>query len=334
MQESTGQVSTGNGRGSCRQCCAWSKRRVLVTGATGFIGRRLTAMLVDAGADLWAGLIPEESAGSAAQLPSSARRLTIDVRDADSVAQAVAKASPEIVFHLAAIGVSEASVGARDALAVNTGGTINLLEALRERKVGRILLVGTSYEYGARQAREGLDPFSFYGASKAAAWAFARAYWRALGIPIVVARPGQVYGPGQPGHTLIAAAVRAALAGSDFAMTHGEQSRDFVFIDDVAGGLLALAAAPGIEGLSLDLGTGVMTAIREVVQAIWAMTRAQGKVLAGELPARAGEAMEVAVDAETTAKHTGWRASVSLEEGLRRTIDAVRQESPNGVTEA
>ena len=334
MERSNSAVSADDDTRRSVPRSSWKKRRVLVTGATGFIGRSLTRMLVEAGADVWAGLFAEEPAATADRLPPEASRLTIDVRDAKSVSQAVAEADPEAVFHLAAIGVTDASSGVREVLEVNTGGTVNVLEALREQDIRRVVLVGTSYEYGARQAREGLDPFSFYGASKAGAWAFARVYWRTLGMPIVVARPGQVYGPGQPRHTLIPAAVQAALAGADFPMTHGEQRRDFVFVDDVAEGLLAQATAPDIEGRSLDLGTGTTSTIHEVVQAIWAITGAQGRILAGDLPARPGEPMDVAVDAETTTKHTGWRASVSLEDGLRRVVQAVREESSSGVTEA
>ena len=293
--------------------------RVLVTGATGFVGPRLIRRLLETGAEVWAGVLPDEPAG---RVPAQARQLPLDVRIPESIAQAVAEARAQTVFHLAAVGVTEPTIDPRAALIVNTGGAVLLMEALRESGVGRLVLVGTCYEYGARQALEGLDPLNFYAASKAATWAFARAYWRTCGLPIVVVRPFQVYGPGQPAHTLIPAAVRAALNGEDFPMTAGEQARDFVFVDDVVEGLLACAQAPAIEGTSIDLGTGEAHSVRQVVERIWAMTGASGRIVAGAIPYRPGEVMHLAADAARTARLTGWRARVSLEEGLRRTIQA------------
>ena len=103
-------------------------------------------------------------------------------------------------------------------------------------------------------------------------------------------------------------------------MTPGEQERDFIYVDDVVEGMLAAAEAPGIEGQSLDLGTGRVSAVREVVERIWTMTRARGRMLLGALPYRVGEVMHLSADADRTARLTGWRARVGLEEGLRRTI--------------
>ncbi len=294
--------------------------RILITGATGFIGRYLTGRLVEAGAEVWTTGLPDE------QPPSGTTcHLSLDVRDADAVRAVVAEAAPQVVFHLAAVGVTDPGVDPALALAVNGGGTVHLLEALREWDVRRIVLVGTCYEYGAREAIEGLDPFNAYAASKVAAWAFGRMYWRAHGLPVVTVRPFQVYGPGQPMHTLIPAAIRAALTGEDFPMTPGEQERDFVYVEDVVEGMLAAATAPDIEGQSLDLGTGQAHAVREVVERIWALTGARGRILAGALPYRAGEVMHLVADADRTARLTGWRARVGLEEGLRRTIGWARE---------
>jgi nucleoside-diphosphate-sugar epimerase len=148
-------------------------------------------------------------------------------------------------------------------------------------------------------------------------------YWRAHGLPVVTVRLFQVYGPGQPDRTLVPAAMRAALAGVDLPMTPGEQERDFIYVDDVLDGLLVAADAPGIEGQSLDLGTGQVHTLRRVVEHIWSMARAQGEILPGALRYRPSEVMHLVADADRTARLTGWRATTSLESGLRKTLQAI-----------
>jgi UDP-glucose 4-epimerase len=293
---------------------------ILVVGATGFIGQRLVRRLVEAGARVWAGAAPDEPPERIAALPSQVERLVFDLRDAEAVQNGVVEAAPHIVFHLAAVGVTNPEVDPTLALEVNVGGVIHLLEVLKGRSARRVVLVGTCYEYGAREAAEGLDPFNAYAASKAAAWAFGRMYWRAYGLPVVTVRPFQVYGPGQSGRTLIPAAIDAALGGQDFPMTPGGQARDFIFVDDVVSGMLAAAEAPGIEGESLDLGTGQAYMIRDVVARIWEIVGARGQILLGALPYRPGEVMHSVADAERTARLTGWQAVTTLGEGLQRTI--------------
>ncbi|HID89823.1 MAG TPA: NAD-dependent epimerase/dehydratase family protein, partial [Anaerolineae bacterium] len=136
-------------------------------------------------------------------------------------------------------------------------------------------------------------------------------------------KPGEV--------SLIPAAIRAALAGEDFPITRGEQRRDFIFVGDVVEGFLAAAAAPDVDGESLDLGTGQAYAVREVVERIWAMAKATGRIRAGALPYRPGEVMYLAADADRTARLTGWRAEIGLDEGLRQTIEWIRGK-PNPAT--
>ena len=162
----------------------WSEQRVLVTGATGFIGALLVRRLVNGGADVWAGVYPGDAPERAGSLPERVNRVPLDMRDGRSVREAVDQSQPEVVLHLAAAGVADPGVDAVTTLDINAGGAVRLLQALCNAAPCRVVLVGTCYEYGSRESVEGLDPFNAYAASKVAAWAYGRMYWRACGLPI------------------------------------------------------------------------------------------------------------------------------------------------------
>ena len=303
----------------------WRNTRVLVTGACGFIGKHLTRRLRELKAETYGATDAGTDTTPLSCAPlSDSHLLTFDICSREATQAAVDDIAPDVVFHLAAVGVAGPVADTLTALRVNAGGTVNLLEALRGHGVQRIVLVGTSHEYGARDAAEGFDPFNAYAASKIAAWAFGRMFWRQHGLPVVTVRPFQVYGPGQPEQALIPAAVGAALRGEAFEMTPGEQERDFVHVSDIVAGMTAAARAPGVAGKSLDLGTGVGRSVREAVDRIWELTDATGEVQAGALPYRPGEAMHLVADADRTAALTGWRAATPFEAGLSKLVQDLK----------
>jgi nucleoside-diphosphate-sugar epimerase len=119
--------------------------------------------------------------------------------------------------------------------------------------------------------------------------------------------------------------MRAALSGQDFPTTPGEQRRDFVYVDDVIRGFLALATADGIEGESLDVGTGQATPVRAVVERIFALVEGSGRPQIGVLPYPPGLVWESVADARRTQQLTGWQAVTSLDEGLDMTLKAMSQ---------
>jgi nucleoside-diphosphate-sugar epimerase len=301
----------------------WAGRRVLLTGGTGFVGQHLTRRLVQLGVELTVALGPDEVPALVDALPPEAERCQGDVRDEGAVGELFRAAQPEFVFHLAAVGVTEPFIAEETALAVNLYGTLNLLRAATQAGVRRLVVAGTSYEYGERSAVGQLDPGNVYAASKVAAWAFCRMFYRAYGAPVVVVRPFNIYGPGQSQRALIPAAIRAACSHTDFETTPGEQRRDFIYIDDVIEGLIAAAVAPEIEGESLDLGTGLATPVRQVVERVFALAASDGHPRIGALPYRPGVVWDLVANAERTAQLTGWRAKTDLSQGLRATIEAL-----------
>jgi UDP-glucose 4-epimerase len=297
-------------------------RRVLVTGATGFIGSHLARRLVAEGAKVSVFMRATSDRCLLADVLDRVQVHEVDICDEDAVRLAMAHICPEVVFHLAAIGMSEPFVSPPVAVRVNVQGTLHLLEAARQCGVTRFVHSGTAYEYGDAASddapnKELLDPVNTYAASKAAARAFVRLYARVYGLPTVNMRLFAVYGPGQPPKTLVALAACAALENRNFPMTPGEQMRDFVFVSDVVEGYLRAAVAAGVEGVSIDLGTGRAWTIREVVMKLFQIAGSRAKPLMGALPYRPSETMKQVADPHV--------ATTSLEDGLRQTVDWYRQ---------
>ncbi len=301
-------------------------KTVLITGATGFIGSHLTRRMLAEGARV---AVLARSTSNLRLLNDIANRLQFhyaDVGERDAIAQVLEAVKPEIVFHLAAIGMSQPFVSTDIALRTNVQGTLNLLEAVRQVGTQRFVHSSTAYEYGEQDNApnhpgEGFDPINVYSASKAAAWAFVRMYARAFGAPAVTLRLHYVYGPGQPPTTLIPSAICAALEGRDLPMTPGQQKRDFVYVDDIVEGYVRAATTPQIDGKSIDLGTGHSLEIRRVVTQLFDMVGSSGRPQPGALSYRPGEIMNQVANTLAARELLDWQATTPLEEGLKATID-------------
>lgn len=298
-----------------------NRPRVLVTGASGFVARALIPPLLDQ-ADVT--LLLLEEFGSGTQLPSPLNKLRpnldavyADLRNYQLTARAVRQAHPDKVIHLAAVGVSNPFLNVNTALSHNVTGTLNLLRACFENDgldVSQVIVARTP---GERTA------MNVYAASKAAAWAFCEMYARTAGWPVSGAMIFQAYGPHQPDHMLIPAATQAALSGADFPMTDGSQRKDWIHIDDVASGMIALLNADLLPGTTVELGSGQAVSVLEVVEQIYRIANRGGRPLAGALPGRPGEEPIQIADIERTTSLVGWRPNKPLAEGLRQLVNSI-----------
>ena len=147
--------------------------------------------------------------------------------------------------------------------------------------------------------------------------------------PIVGATVFQAYGPGQPAHTFVQAALRAALGGQDFAMTSGNQSRDWIFLSDVVDGLAATLVAQLSPGDSLDLGTGRRTSLLDVATLAYRLVGRGGAPIPGALTDRAGEEGGLTADVDRTSEALGWTPHVTLEQGLSLVIQSMDNQNKN-----
>lgn len=305
-------------------------RRVLVTGATGFIGRHLCAALQQSGAVV---LATSRSAteGSLREV----RSLPGDITDAGFVAQLVAKNQPEYVFHLAALKKrSQGMADFRLAADTNFFATVNLAIACQAIPCFRqMVALGTCEEYGPagtpfrEDARE--MPANSYAASKLAATYFLQTMHRASGFPSVILRPSLAYGPGQGDDMMLPALIRSLLAGRRFPMTPGAQTRDYVFVDDLVQAILLASGNPSVCGQVMNVGSGEPVTLRTIAEQVAALVGSEAAELLdfGVFDYRPGEALSYWADPAAIQSKLGWRLFTGLQEGLGRTVDFYRAQS-------
>jgi len=297
--------------------------QTLVTGGAGFIGSHLLDALLARGDEVTT--VDDLSSGRRERVPDGVTLHVVDIADPAAIAPVFADAQPEVVFHLAAQVDVRASVADpyRDAR-LNVAGTASVLEAARRAGARRLLLASTGGAlYGETDLlptpeSAPLEPFSPYGASKAAAETYCALYTRLHGLSTLALRFGNVYGPRQDPHG--EAGVIAIFAGAASerrpvtVFGDGEQTRDYVYVGDVVAGFLAAADADATG--AVNIGTGIETSVLELVRALGVEPRYE--------PARAGEVARSCLDITHAAETLGWRAQVALAEGVERTVAAVR----------
>jgi UDP-glucose 4-epimerase len=317
--------------------------RSLVTGGAGFIGSNLVDALLDAGDEVV--VMDNLSTGRRINLKDALARgaqlAEVDIRDAESVNRTFSDFRPDRVFHLAAqIDVRRSVADPAYDASINVGGTANLLEASRAMgeteggEMPRFVLVSTGgaiYGEGAGKSlplpeTAEMAPLSPYGQSKAAAEGYVALYERLYGLSGVSMRLGNVYGPRQDplGEAGVIAIFCGKLLSEENPIVFGDglQTRDYIYVGDVVSALIA-AAESDAHG-AFNVGTGIETNILELIDGL--REAADGKApesfTPAFAPARVGEVQAISIDPSRAQDELGWRAQVSLEEGLRLTLQA------------
>jgi len=298
---------------------------LLITGAAGFLGSNLANYLVREG-HLVRGL-DDLSAGNPDALSSEVLFTRGDVNDRPKLWTLLQDV--DCVYHLAArVSVPESVLYPREYNAVNVGGTVSLMEAMRDVGVRRVVFISSGAVYGD-QGEQPLhesampNPRSPYAVSKLAAEYYVRTIGDLWNIETVILRVFNAYGPGQnlpASHApVIPNYLRHALRGGTLVM-HGEgdQTRDYVYVDDVVSAMISAATAPGINHQIINVGSGKETSIRDMVRLIMDVTGVNLEAIMN--PKTDPGVSRMRADVQLAREKLGYQPRFSLEEGLRLTL--------------
>ena len=298
---------------------AYSAASVLVTGASGFIGGHLCRQLSQFGARVTGAYLNNAPDGD------HATWLRLDLTDRQAVADAIEAVQPDYVFHLASY-----VAGRRDLDAVlptfdnNLNSTLSVMMALQRSQCCNRLVITNSQEEPEHGGVHAV-PSSPYAASKFAASAYARMFHALYGLPVVIARVFMVYGPDQKDwRKLVPYTILEALNGQAPELSSGLRKVDWIYVSDVVEGLLRLGCKAGLEGQTIELGSGRYHSIKQVVEEILRQIDPAIEGRFGEIPERALE-RECLADVAQTSDRLDWRTVVELHEGLARTIAWYRE---------
>ncbi len=309
--------------------------KVLVTGSEGFIGSHLTELLVEKGFEVkafvrynfknnWGWL--EES-----KYKNDIEIYTGDVRDFDSVYDAMKDV--DVVFHLAAlIGIPYSYISPLAYIKTNTEGTYNVLESGRKLNLKRIIITSTSEIYGTAQyvpidEKHPYNPQSPYAASKAAADHLALSYYRSFGTPVTIIRPFNTYGPRQSARAVIPTIISQILAGKkQIKLGNLSPTRDLNYVKDIANGFITVGLHENTVGDVYNLGTGQEISIGDLAEKIIELTEKEVEIIEDTQRIRPEKSVveRLLSNAEKAKKTTGWKPKYMLEEGLKETIDWIK----------
>jgi dTDP-glucose 4,6-dehydratase len=315
----------------------WKGRRVLVTGAGGFIGSHLVDELLGKGADVTA-FVHYNARNDWGMLEGrytpETENLTVisgDVTDSFYVKKAVA--GKEYVFHLAAlIGIPYSYIAPESYIHTNIKGTLNVMQACLDADVERVIHTSTSEVYGTAQytpidEAHPLQGQSPYSASKIGADKIAESFFCSFELPVTTVRPFNTFGPRQSTRAVIPTIITQALTSQTIKLGSLTPVRDLTFVKDTVNGFIKLADSKQTVGMTVNTGYGKGITIGELAEIIIKQVNPDAKIVCEEKRVRPenSEVMELLCDNRKAAKLAHWKPKYTHEKGLSLTIDWMRK---------
>ena len=303
-------------------------KHILVTGANGFLGRHLVRELSLTGAKLTQVVRSKPSSGDP-QLSI----VILDLLDRKKVLEIFSTLQPDYVIDLAGVKDRGGMVGQfRNVFDNNVSGSLNVVEACLELKhFNRLVFIGSCDEYGksvapfAESQRE--VPTNSYALSKLAITKMLSALYLSSHFPSVVLRPSVIFGPYQGVEMFLPALIQSLLEKKDFAMTQGEQYRDFVYVTDVVDAIVkTLVSAERVNGKVFNIGSGISHQVKDIAKIVAELIHPEAfkHLRFGAVDYRTGETMDYAVDIDRAKQLLMWEPKTELKQALQETIDCFR----------
>jgi len=312
----------------------WKNKKVLVTGADGFIGSHLVEELIDKGAHVrayvfynsfntwgWIDTFPEEKK---AKLEIFAG----DVRDPNGVRTAMKDI--DIVFHLAALIAIPFSYHSPDTyIDTNVKGTLNIVQAAKDLGISRVLVTSTSEVYGTAQyvpidEKHPRQPQSPYSASKIGADCIAESFYRSFNTPITIVRPFNTFGPRQSARAVIPTIITQLMDGmEEIKLGDLIPTRDLLYVKDTAKAFVAIAESESLIGQDCNIATGEEISIGDLAKKLIDIINPSARIIGDEQRIRPekSEVFRLLGSCDKLKSHTSWTRETSLDEGLRQTIE-------------
>jgi len=311
----------------------WKEKKVLVTGAGGFIGSHLVEKLVGLGAKVRAFVRynSRNDWGLLEILPEHTQRqievVTGDLRDSESVRTVVKDV--QIVFHLgASIAIPYSYGNPRDAVETNIIGTLNVLNAVKEYEVEKMIQTSSSEVYGTAvyvpiDEKHPLQAQSPYAASKIAADKLAESFHLSYDLPVATIRPFNTYGPRQSARAVIPSIITQVLSSDIVSLGSLFPTRDFLFVEDTVDGFIKMAESPLTVGEVVNVGTGIEISINDLAKKIMSIIGREAKIVSKDERIRplASEVKRLVADNTKAKRLMEWEPKISLDNGLGRTIE-------------
>lgn len=299
-------------------------KKILVIGASSFIGTNLIQQLITLGANVSGTVYKSKSYEW--QIPI----FELDITRLNSVSTLLKKIQPEIIFNVSGhVNGSRAIEQLWPTFRINLEGTLNLLTALQETPCERLVITASLDEFQRNPSL--LQPVSPYAASKMAANAYARMFHTLYNLPVVIVQPFIAYGIQQKDQQkLLPYTILSLLKGEIPQFTSGARLADWIYISDVVNGFIAAASCKGIEGQTLQLGLGESHSVKEVVSIIFQYLKIPSVPHFNAMADRPFET-EVVADISKTYQQVRWKPEVSFQEGIHKTVDWYKDQFEKGL---
>jgi dTDP-glucose 4,6-dehydratase len=314
----------------------WRSKKVVVTGGAGFIGSHLVDALVRAGADVTvvARYNSNSNIGNLAFLSEEVRKSYKiafgTIEDSDFMFRVLE--GKDVCLHLAAlIAIPYSYEAPRSYVRTNIEGTLNVLEAARRFGVGRVVHTSTSETYGTAirapiDEEHPLQGQSPYSASKIGADKMAESYYRSFDTPVVTLRPFNTYGPRQSARAFIPTIISQAMVRDVIKLGALDPERDMTFVADTVAGFMAAGSAPGVEGQTINLGTGETHSVGWFAERMLKLMNMNKPIVQEDQRMRPdkSEVFKLISYNRLAGRVLGWEPQVSLDEGLMQMIEFVK----------